>query len=65
MAVLAAYGRKKEEGETLEAFLDKKVFAEAAGTTITPEAAEVKGFETFMEHYRRGLDIERAAVEAF
>ena len=65
MAVLAAYGRKREEGETLEAFLDKKVFAEAAGTTITPEAAEVKGFETFMEHYRRGLDIERAAVEAF
>jgi sugar (pentulose or hexulose) kinase len=63
MALLAAYLRYKTEGERLEAYLNDKVFAEEQGTTIAPDTADVEGFEAFMERYKRGLVIERAAVE--
>jgi sugar (pentulose or hexulose) kinase len=63
MALLAAYLHYKTEGERLEAYLNDKVFAEEQGTTIAPDPADVEGFEAFMERYKRGLVIERAAVE--
>ena len=31
---------------------------------MEPDAKDVAGFETFIERYRRGLAIERAAVES-
>lgn len=65
IAVLAAYMVQKGEKETLEEYLQKKVFADAKGVTLAPEAAEVAGFEAFMERYRNGLGIERTAVELF
>ena len=52
----------KKEYPTLEEYLDKKIFAGQEGTTIAPTEEEIQGFETFAEHYRRGLDIERTAV---
>ncbi len=60
IALLAAY--LDQEG-TLDQFLDQKVFA--SGRTITIEASrdEVAGFEQFMDRYRTGLAIERAAVD--
>ena len=65
MALLAAYLKQKSGNETLEDFLEKKVFAQAKGSTVAPREEEVKGFEAFMENYRKGLAIERAALEAF
>lgn len=65
IAVLAAYMVQKENKETLEEYLEKKVFADAKGVTLAPDAVEAAGFETFMEKYRKGLGIERAAVELF
>ena len=65
IAVLAAYMAQKEESETLEEYLQQKVFADAKGVTLEPDAAEAAGFEAFMERYRKGLGIERAAVELF
>ena len=65
IAVLAAYMVQKGEDETLEEYLQKKVFADAKGVTLAPDAAEAAGFEAFMERYRKGLGIERAAVELF
>lgn len=64
IALLAAYMVQKEEGETLEAFLDKKVFAGEEGTTLAPDAKDVEGFNEFIKRYNAGLPIERAAVEA-
>lgn len=64
IAVLAAYMQNKEEGETLEQYLAEKVFAGVEGTTIEPDAEDVKGFDAFMETYMAGLAIEKAAVEA-
>jgi sugar (pentulose or hexulose) kinase len=63
IALLAAYMLRKGAGETLEGYLDAKVFAGAEGSTIAPESRDVEGFAAFMERYQKGLGIERAAVE--
>ncbi len=64
MALLAAYMRHKSANETLEAYLSKRVFAGQEATTIAPDPRDVEGFAAFMERYKKGLVIERAAVEA-
>lgn len=63
MALLAAYLLYKSSGESLEAYLNAKVFVGENALTIAPNADDVAGFAAFMERYKRGLVIERAAVE--
>lgn len=63
MALLAAYVLNKTGNETLEEYLNKKVFANEKSSTIAPDKKDVDGFNTFMERYKAGLGIERAAVE--
>ena len=63
MALLAAYMANKTQGETLEDYLNAHVFANTAGTTIAPQQADVDGFNTYMEQYKRLLEVERKAVE--
>jgi sugar (pentulose or hexulose) kinase len=63
IALLAAYLLFKAANEPLEAYLAKKVFAGEKGATIAPDPADVAGFAAFMERYKKGLRIERAAVD--
>jgi sugar (pentulose or hexulose) kinase len=63
IALLASYMIRKAENEPLEAYLFNKVFAGENGTTIAPNQADVDGFTAFMERYKKGLVIERAAVD--
>jgi len=63
IALLASYMVHKAENEPLEAFLSTKVFVGGKSTTITPNQADIDGFRTFMERYKKGLVIERAAVD--
>ncbi len=63
IAVLAAFMRDKEEGETLSEYLNKKVFAGNKGIKMEPDAADVKGFEAFIESYKAGFPIEHAAID--
>jgi len=62
IALLAAYMLNKAENEPLEAYLSDKVFAGENGTTIAPDSADVDGFTAFMDRYKKGLVIERVAV---
>jgi sugar (pentulose or hexulose) kinase len=64
MAVLASYMLHKAKDEPLEAFLSNQVFAGESGTTIAPDPRDVEGFTAFMERYKKGLVIERTAVDA-
>jgi sugar (pentulose or hexulose) kinase len=64
IALLASYKLNKETNEPLEDYLSNKVFAGENGTTISPDQADVDGFIAFMERYKKGLVIERAAVDA-
>ena len=63
IGILAAYMKNKKEGESLSAYLENKVFAGKESTQITPEPEGTAGLEAFMERYKNGLAIERAAVE--
>ncbi len=63
IALLAAYMLYKLGNEPLEAYLTNKVFAEEQGSTIAPDPTDIAGFTTFMERYKKGLVIERAAVD--
>ncbi len=65
IALLASYLVLKKEGESLEDYLDNRVFALAKGITLDVQADDKKSFETFMESYRKGLGIEEKAVELF
>lgn len=63
IALLASYRINKEAGETLEEFLSNKVFAGDTGVKMEPDAGDAAGFDRFIERYRNGLAIERAAVD--
>ena len=62
MALLAAYMANKD-GASLEEYLNRHVFADAPSTTLAPDASDVAGFNTYIENYKRLLEVERKAVE--
>ena len=55
----------RESRETLEAFLENRIFSEMSGTTLLADEQEQAGFEKFMENYKNGIAVERAAVDQF
>lgn len=63
IAVLANYMANKAEGETLEAYLNDKVFAGMAAETMQPDSEIAKGFEQFLARYTACLDAEKACVK--
>ena len=63
IAVLAAYAVNKENGEIFPDYLDNKIFASQGMTTLEPDKAIVESFNMFMENFKKGLAVERAAVE--
>jgi sugar (pentulose or hexulose) kinase len=63
IALLASYMFNKTENEPFDAYLTNKVFAGENGTTLAPEKNDVDGFTAFMDRYKKGLGIERAAVD--
>lgn len=63
MALLASYLVNAEDGETLEDYLDKNIFAEAKSETAEPDEADMQGFEKFLERYKATLPVEKSAVE--
>ena len=63
MALLAAYMLWKEPGETLEDYLDNKVFADAKSATIMADESDIVGFADFLTRYKKALPLERTAVE--
>ena len=69
VAVLAAFaasglGAGLGTGLSLAAYLDEHVFAGSEPVTADPDPVDVAGFGAYLERYRAGLDIERAAVTA-
>ncbi|WP_208560865.1 xylulokinase [Marinilactibacillus kalidii] len=64
MALLAAYLLRKQDGETLEAFLDKQVFSSEVPNTVEPSKVESNDFEEFMKRYTMMLDVEKQAVQS-
>ncbi len=61
IALLAAYAVRARRDQFLPDFL-ASVFAGAMGEAVRPAPAEVEGFARYYERYRKGLEIERAAI---
>ncbi|NLC39374.1 MAG: FGGY-family carbohydrate kinase [Clostridiaceae bacterium] len=63
IALLASYMANRSENETLEDYLNNRVFKANRKITVKPDPEDVRGFDLFMERYIKGLAIEKAAVE--
>lgn len=67
-AVLAAYRLAGADADgavpALEHYLDESVFAGATTSVATPDPTDAAGFAAYLDRYRAGLAIERAAVAA-
>ena len=65
MALLCAYYLWKDENESLENYLDNKVFDGYKTSTIQATKEEVEGFNKFISKYINCLPVERQAIEQF
>lgn len=64
MAVLAMYSGSKET-ISLASFLETRIFANLACTTVQPNEAETLGFAEFLSCYQAGFPIEQAAIDCY
>ena len=63
IALLAAFMKNREERESLSDYLENRVFSKVESEQMSPDPEDVEGFEKFMERYKKGIAIERAAVD--
>jgi hypothetical protein len=63
IAVLAAFQARRTPEQTLTDYLASEVFAGADLITEQPVAADVAGFDAFLQRYVAALPVQRAAVE--
>ena len=62
IALLAAYMDKKDS-MSLSEYLSDVIFKDAKCEKCEPDAENVEGFDEYIERYKKGLAIERTAVE--
>ncbi|MCF0179985.1 MAG: ATPase, partial [Bacteroidales bacterium] len=63
IALLAGYCINNPKGLNLADYLEKVVFNGDTGSEIAPTPEDVEGFNKYIEVYKAGLAIEKAAVE--
>ena len=63
MALLTAYYLNRQEKESLEDYLNRRVFSQVAGTTLQPDEKDVAGFNRYMAQYEKLVKVETYAVE--
>ena len=63
MALLCAYLLHRAPGETLEDYLDERVFRDAKTITVMAEPEEIAGFDRFAARFVKSFPVETAAVE--
>ena len=63
MALLAAFMLQKAEGESLEDYLQNRVFATAKSTCVTPTPEGTKGFAAYLERYVACLPAQKTAAK--
>ena len=65
MALLCAYALWKDENESLEDYLDHKVFHHCISTEVMADEKEVEGFNRFIRSYKNCLSVEKEAIATF
>lgn len=62
IAILAAYAYNND-GETLEDYLDSRVFSRYKSSVVEPYEQDVQGFSEYMKLYKKALAVEKSATE--
>ena len=62
IALLAAYMARENRAESLSDYLNRHVFADTEGVTVSPKQLDPDGIGRYMNAYCAGLAAERAAV---
>ncbi len=65
MALLSAYMLRRQQGETLPDYLEKRVFSDAQVVTIQPDSADVTGFLEYLARYTAMLPVQAQCVQSF
>ena len=65
MALLAAYMKKKKPQESLQDYLETKVFGEEEGLILEASEEEKQGFEAYAKAYEKALTVEKEAIRSF
>ena len=63
IALLASFLVNRETNQTLDEYLNHKVFAGNTGIEVTANDDEINGFNAYAENYKLGLSIEQAAIK--
>ncbi|MDD2495277.1 MAG: FGGY-family carbohydrate kinase [Tissierellia bacterium] len=63
MAILAEYISHKEQNQSLQEYLNKEIFVSTESIVCYPNKEETEGFNSFLEKYKKTLQIEKFAVE--
>ena len=63
IALLASYMVNNPKGQSLADWLDEVVFAGNTGVSVAPDAADVEGFNRYIENYKACIPAEQKAVE--
>lgn len=62
IALLASYLARKNDGEALEEYLEKRVFDGKTGSCMAPDEKDMAGYAAYIEKYKAGLEVEKTAV---
>ena len=63
IALLAAYMVSKKDGESLEDYLQNRVFAGMKQITVSPDPEDEAGFDRYMEKFMACIPAQQAAVD--
>ncbi|MBR4890743.1 MAG: ATPase, partial [Clostridia bacterium] len=63
IALLAAYMANKDK-ETLEDYLENKVFADYKASVVEPDKTDVDGFNEYIKRYELAVAVEKSAINA-
>ena len=62
IALLASYMVNKSADESLESYLDNKVFADYKASVIEPDKTDVDGFNEYIKRYSLAVAVEKSAI---
>jgi len=65
MALLAMFRKKRRVGESLESYLNEKVFANSQEDCEYPDPEISTGFAQYLERYKAALPVQKAGSEIF
>lgn len=65
MALLCAYSMWKDDNESLEDYLDNKVFKNCESITLTATKEDVEGFNKYLDAYKKALEVQECAIENY